>query len=159
MKLEEFYASRDRLEEGGMQAIGKALAKQQSLRKIEVYQNGSKRGLKYLLDYLIVCKESIVSVNIDDNKSINRAIPELKRLISSCPHLHYLNISNLNMKRKYCQEVADSILEAISKGSKLEELMWDNDLSCSVSTAKCFLEKVASSQTPQLKKLSMAGVF
>ena len=55
MKLVEFSACRDRLEEEGMAAIAQVFEKQKSLVKLEVYQNGSKRGLTQLLSSLISC--------------------------------------------------------------------------------------------------------
>lgn len=74
MKLKEFYASRDRLEQDGMEALSKVIQAQQSLQKIEVTQNGSKLGLRYLLQALATCKE-LTEININDNMSINKAIP------------------------------------------------------------------------------------
>lgn len=87
MKLKEIYASRDRLEQDGMQAMAKVIAHQKSLEKIEVYQNGSKMGLKYLLTALSQCAETLTYVNFQDNKSINRAIPELIEFITTCKNL------------------------------------------------------------------------
>jgi Ran GTPase-activating protein (RanGAP) involved in mRNA processing and transport len=77
MQLVEFYASRDRLEQEGMEAMAQVFKKQKCLEKIEVYQNGSKKGLIALLDSLAFCKDTLREVNISDNKSINRAVPQL----------------------------------------------------------------------------------
>ena len=62
------------------------------------------------------CKDTIESINIRDNK-INKAIPELKSMILNCKKLKYLNISDLNMKKKYCIEVSETIVKACSSGS------------------------------------------
>jgi Ran GTPase-activating protein 1 len=64
MKLREFYASRDRLEQEGLEALSKVFSKQQCLEKIEVYQNGSKEGLKFLLSSFVHCRATLKSVNI-----------------------------------------------------------------------------------------------
>ena len=64
MKLTEFYASRDRLEQEGLEAMAKVFSKQKCLEKIEVYQNGSKEGLKFLLASFVDCKATLKSVNI-----------------------------------------------------------------------------------------------
>ena len=64
MKLVEFSACRDRLEEEGMASMGKVFAHQKSLVKLEVYQNGSKRGLTQLLESLVSCKSTLKYVDI-----------------------------------------------------------------------------------------------
>ena len=57
------------------------------------------------------CKNTLRYVNISDNKSINKAIPELITLLNECKEtLTYINISDLNMKPKYLKEVSDAII-------------------------------------------------
>ena len=75
MKLKELYATRDRLEQDGMKAIAQVIKKQKTLVKIELLQNGSKIGLRHLFDSLLECKANIKHININDNLSINKAIP------------------------------------------------------------------------------------
>ena len=77
MKLEEFRASRDRLENEGIQAMGRIFSKHKSLKVLEIYQNGSKEGFLELVKSLIDCKNTLEYVDISDNKPINNAIPEL----------------------------------------------------------------------------------
>ena len=71
MKVKEFCGSRSRLEDEGLEALGKVFSKHKSLEKIEVYQSGSKAGLKHLFNSLVDCKKTIKYVRVDDNKSIN----------------------------------------------------------------------------------------
>jgi hypothetical protein len=80
---------------------------------------------------------------VNDNKSINKAIPELINFVLSCKKLEYLNISNLNMTKHNCMKTADGIIEAIKVGSNLRELVWDSDLIVSHSTATDFLKRVS----------------
>ena len=42
MKLKEFYGSRGRLENEGIEALSEVFRTQKSLKKIEVYQSGIK---------------------------------------------------------------------------------------------------------------------
>lgn len=47
-----------------MRAMAKVFEKQKALKKIEVYQNGSKRGLKELFLALSECRDTLESVNV-----------------------------------------------------------------------------------------------
>jgi Ran GTPase-activating protein (RanGAP) involved in mRNA processing and transport len=66
---------------------------------------------------LVECKDSLTELEINDNKSINRAIPELIECITECTNLKVLNISDLNMKRKHIEPVVNAIVEALGNGS------------------------------------------
>uniref|UniRef100_A0A7S3MZB4 Uncharacterized protein n=1 Tax=Strombidium inclinatum TaxID=197538 RepID=A0A7S3MZB4_9SPIT len=158
VKLEEFYASRDRLEDPGMEAMAKVFSKQKCLRKIEVYQNGSKKGLRALLLSLAECKDTLKSVNIQDNKSINKAVDELITFIGACKELEYLNISDNKMRKKYCKKVIPAIMQALKDGSKLSDFQWNFDLACSSTLAKQFLSELSEVDS-NLKKVALAGVF
>ena len=52
-----------------------------------------------MLQALVQCKNTLKYVNIEDNKSINKAIPELIEFINTCKCVEYLNISDLKMKK------------------------------------------------------------
>lgn len=161
MKLTEFYASRDRLEQEGLEALSKVFSKQKCLEKIEVYQNGSKEGLKFLLASFVDCKGTLKSVNIQDNKSINKAIPELANFIKECTNVEYLNISDLKMTKANCLIIQQAIIDAIGPSLKLKELEWNYDLAVSTSTAQTFLSGLAEQLQGStcLQKLSLIGVF
>ena len=66
MRLTEFRASRDRLEEDGMRKMAEVFEKQKSIVKVELFQNGSKRGLAPLLKALITCKDTLKELQIQD---------------------------------------------------------------------------------------------
>lgn len=159
MRLVEFSACRDRLEEEGMAAMGKVFEKQRSLVKLEVYQNGSKRGLAPLLAALVQCKETLAYVDIQDNKSINRAIPELVNFLSECKNIETLNISDLELKRKHVPLVKDALVAALNSGSKLRELIWNYDLSCSPTQSTAVATALSQTQSIDLKSVEMVGVF
>jgi len=82
--------------------------------------------------------------------------------IKQCKNLQTLNISDLNIKRKYISEVSAAIIESLSQGLKLETLIWNYDLAKSNTKAKEFLneiENVFKQGKSSLKKISMTGVF
>ena len=135
MKLTEFQGTRSRLEEEGLTALAGVFKKQQSLVKIDVAQNGSKRGLAPLLEAMAHCKDTLKELVIQDNKSINRAIPELINCLQKCSKLELLNISDLNMKRKYFGLFTTAILGSLKNGSTLQTLTWNYDLSASNTVA------------------------
>ena len=88
-----------------MEALSEVFIKQKSLQIIDVNQNGSKTGLRKLFNALSVCRD-LRSVNVNDNH-INKAIPELQMFLQeNSQNLDYLNISNLNMKKKNCKKIS-----------------------------------------------------
>lgn len=159
MHLVEFYGSRSRLEEEGLSSLGEVFSKQKSIVRLNVSQNGSKKGLKPLLNAMCDCSETLEFIVIEDNKSINRAIPELVKCLKTCKNLKHLSISDLNMRKKFFPEVTEALLESLNSDSKLETLIWNYDLSASNSTAKTFLTDLGKSKSAHLKKVSMTGVF
>ena len=100
-------------------------------------------------------------MNIQDNKSINLAIPELANFIKECTNLEYLNMSDLKMNKANCQIIYKAITDAINPQMKLRELEWNYDLAVSTSTAQSFLTDLASKLQDghSLKKLSLVGIF
>jgi Ran GTPase-activating protein (RanGAP) involved in mRNA processing and transport len=135
MRLKTFSASRSRLEEKGIAKLSQVLYAQQSIEKLDLAQNGCKRGLAPLLKAMVKCSGTLKSLNIEDNKSINRAIPDLVNVIHSCKNLEYLNISDLNLKKKFANDVVSALLESLQSGSKIHTLVWNFDLVCSQSIA------------------------
>lgn len=104
------------------------------------------------------CSETLTRLSINDNKSINRAVPDLINCLTHCTKLEYLNISDLRLKKKFAGELANSLLQSIQNGSKLETLMWNYDLTCSNSTALRFLNSLAEIEHSSLKEVQMLGV-
>ena len=155
--LTEFHACRSKLEQDGMNAMAEVFLKQRSLQVIDVSQCGSKWGLRKLFEALKECKE-LRHVNVNDNH-INKAIPQLKSFLESVnSNLEYLNISNLNMKKKNCKIISEVLIESI-KNSRIKDLSWDYDLNCSTSTAQEFLTNFAEIENCPVERLSMIGVF
>ena len=103
--------------------------------KLDVTQNGSKRGLAPLLEAMLDCRGTLKELSIQDNKSINRAIPELENCISNCLNLEVLNISDLNLKKKSIPAIASAIIQACKVGGQLKTLIWNYDLSNSFTSA------------------------
>jgi len=98
MHLKEFYASRDRLENPGIQALSAVFAKHRTLQKIEVYQNGVRLGLSHLFKALLSCKGTIQHVDVNDNL-IKRSTDELVDFIRTCTSVRYLNLSDCLIKK------------------------------------------------------------
>ena len=98
MRLKEFSASRDRLENPGIEALSKVFSAHGTLKKIEVYQNGIRKGLHHLFSALLDCKDSIEYVDVSDNL-IKRSTEEMVQFIKSCTKVKYLNISYFFKKR------------------------------------------------------------
>ena len=159
MKLREFHGTRSRLEEEGIEALAEVFKNQGCLQKIDVCQNGSKRGLIALLDSMVACKDTLTHLVINDNKSINKAIPQLNSCIRECLNLRELNISDLNMRKRHFESVTASIAEALEQGSKIETLSWNYDLGASHSSAKIFLERLGKIEKTNLKLIRLLGVF
>ena len=99
MRLKEFYGSRGRLENDGIEALSKVFSAQKSLQKIEVYQSGIRMGLKHLFKALLDCKDTIEHVNVGDNL-IKRETADMCEFIRSCTNMKYLSISDSLIKKK-----------------------------------------------------------
>lgn len=126
MKLKEFYGSRGRLENAGIEALSKVFSKHKTLQKIEVYQSGIRMGLSPLFKALVDCRATIEYVDVSDNL-IKRDVAELGNFIKSCTNVKYLNLSDSLIKRKQQSEVFDALIQNIRGGSKLEHIVWNQD--------------------------------
>lgn len=98
MRLKEFYGSRGRLENKGIEALSKVFSAQKSLQKIEVYQSGIRMGLKHLFKALLDCQATIEHVHVGDNL-IKRETADLCTFIKTCTNVKYLNISDSLIKK------------------------------------------------------------
>lgn len=58
------------------------------------------------------CSSTIKEIHIQDNKSINRAVPDLVDVLSNCKKLEVLNISDLNLKKKFADQVVNAVLKS-----------------------------------------------
>jgi Ran GTPase-activating protein (RanGAP) involved in mRNA processing and transport len=158
MRLTEFRASRDRLEEDGMRKMAEVFEKQKSIVKLELYQNGSKRALAPLLKALVTCKGTLKELLIHDQKSGNRAPVELAELITTCMNLEVLDISDLCLRTANCTIICTAIIKALNSGSMLTRLAWNYDLERSPTTARQFLARLSSANLSNLKAFELEGV-
>jgi Ran GTPase-activating protein 1 len=98
MRLREFSASRDRLENEGIKALAEVFSTHKTLQKIEVYQNGIRMGLSHLFAALPSCKDTIEYVDVSDNL-IKRSTAEMIEFIKTCKEVKYLNLSDSLIKK------------------------------------------------------------
>ena len=59
---------------------------------------------------LVSCKNTLKELLINDNKSLNRAVPQLQSFLTSCLNLEVLDISDSTLRTKGCQAVSQSIV-------------------------------------------------
>lgn len=98
MKLKEFYGSRGRLENEGIEALSEVFKKQKSLVKIEIYQSGIKKSIGHLFTALQGI-QTIEHVDVNDN-IIKRQTDELCLFIKTSLGLKYLNLSDSLIKKQ-----------------------------------------------------------
>ena len=133
---------------------------QKTLVKIELLQNGSKIGLRHLFESLIECKATLKHINVNDNLSPNKAIPQLKEMLSKCKELEYLNIGNMHMKKRHAEVISKTLIDVMKSGSKLKELVWGDSLNNCSSVAKQFLKDLSQIKNNcALVKLEMTDTF
>lgn len=93
---------------------------------------GVKTGFKPLFKALRDgCDKTLVELTVKDNISLNRAVDELCDILLYNKSLEVLDISDLNLKKKNCQKLADAITKSLQKGSNLRTIIWNSDLVCS----------------------------
>ena len=85
-------------DEGG-EELANYISVDNSLRKLDISGNDLRMGLNFILYALLDHKQSLRELNISSNKSINKAIIPLKRIINESPNLTSINISDLNMRK------------------------------------------------------------
>lgn len=117
MRLREFSASRDRLENEGIKALSEVFREHKTLKKIEVYQNGIRMGLSHLFDALPACKDTLEYVDVSDNL-IKRSTTEMLEFIKTCKKVKYFNLSDSLIKKKQQAEVVEAIVESLQPGGE-----------------------------------------
>jgi Ran GTPase-activating protein (RanGAP) involved in mRNA processing and transport len=73
IQLTEFHASHNKLEQYGLRHLSDYFSEQHCLQAITLSFNGSKKGLSYLFESLLACKDSIKYISVEGNTSINLA--------------------------------------------------------------------------------------
>lgn len=81
------------------------------MKKVDVSGNDLRRGLNFILYALLDSKQSLRELNISSNRSVNKSIQPLHRLITQSINLVSLNISDLNMRKDYLRSTADVLVK------------------------------------------------
>jgi Ran GTPase-activating protein 1 len=109
LKLREFYAGRNRMEDTGYKAIASALKEMGTLVKIEMPQNFVKKdGMITMIDALKQ-NESLEYLHIHDNWLKEEAIKEFSELIRSLGSLKSINISDCDIGGLGVKKIARAI--------------------------------------------------
>lgn len=97
LKLEEFYAGRNRMEDTGYKAVASVLKEMGTLKKIELPQNFVKKeGMMAMIDALKENK-TLEHLHIHDNWLKEEAIKEFGGLLKSLDSLKSINISDCDI--------------------------------------------------------------
>lgn len=97
LKLREFYAGRDRLENKGITALAHVFSEMGSLQVVHVPQNGIKdAGMRELIAALQKSKD-LHTLRVNDNWLKAESTEQLLGLMLACRSLRELNISDGNM--------------------------------------------------------------
>ena len=149
LQIEEFYlANNEFINEKSMKVFGKFFGLMKSCRVLDISNNvtcGDHKALKWLLEGLVLSKNSLVELNISNNKSINceGTLDVLCQLLTDNLQLKILNISNLGMNKDNCDKLLAFLKIHFTKSwnlnNNLQKLIWDKDLSCSKQNAKKFI--------------------
>jgi predicted RecB family endonuclease len=59
------------------------------------------------------CAGSLTELHIQDNKGINRAVPELVEVLEKCKNLEILNMSDLKIKKSNAVLVRDALVKTL----------------------------------------------
>jgi len=103
--------------------------------------------MAHLIKGLLACKDNLLKINIGGNLGSNNkpTITEILNIIKQCYKLKSLNISAMGIKKKNCKllikAINDKFKESWNLNNELRELIWNDDLKCSPSTAIQFLSK------------------
>jgi len=104
-------------------------------------------AMLHLLVGLFSRKATLTWVNISGNEGINgaKSFGELKKLMTKSKKLRTLNISTLGMSKKNCKAIVKLLNDQMNSGwnldNNLRELIWNDDLKKSPTTAIKFLTK------------------
>lgn len=128
LKLVEFYAGRNRLEDDGYEAIAKVLGDMGTLVKIEMPQNFvKKQGMISMLTALKLNK-SLSYVHIHDNWLKEEAINEFCSFIKSQSSLKSVNISDCDIGGLGVKKIVRALGNSPSRDTITEFLCNYNDV-------------------------------
>jgi Ran GTPase-activating protein (RanGAP) involved in mRNA processing and transport len=120
MKLTEFIAFRNKLRDGGIEAMANVFEKQESLEVLKINSCDIKLGFVKLFEVLMSsCHETMRVLHIQDNLLKKVTADELGLAILSLENLEELDMSDCNAKKSHCILLAQGLAKAVASGSKL----------------------------------------
>lgn len=141
LRLVQFSAGRDRLENKGIIALAAVFKEMQSLEVIEVPQNGIKKdGMLALLDALKSNAQSLREIYLHDNWVKGEAANRLATLIYRARNLVKLNISDSDMGTEAAYLVIRALHDSPLVRSSLREFYCNFNEITSATINKTVLE-------------------
>ena len=157
LRLVQFSAGRDRLENKGITALAGVFKEMQSLEVIEIPQNGIKKdGMLALLDALKDNANNLREIYIHDNWVKGQAADKLVELIYRTRGLEKLNISDSDMGTEAAYLVIRALHDSITVRSSLQEFYCNFNEITSASINKQVLEMLLK-EFPNLKHVEYRG--
>lgn len=153
IRLEEFSAGRDRLEDKGISALANAFQKMGSLHAVKVPQNGIKKEGMLALLKALKQNECLRTMWINDNWLKEEAVDLFCELLETHKHLKEIDVSDCNIGEKNSIKVFSALKNT---QSPIGEFIYNyNELEEKKNVAKC-LENALLLQS--LRKLSVKGI-
>lgn len=156
LKLEQFSAGRDRLENKGIKRLSEVFSEMKSLKVIEIPQNGIKKeGMLSLMEALKANFETLREVYIHDNWIKNEAVDKLVEFLLKSNKLERLNISDSDMGNEAVLLIMKAMKESPCSETLKEFHCNYNEVECSKTAAKCF--HIILAHLPKLELFEFKG--
>lgn len=158
LKLVQFSAGRDRLENKGITALAGVFKAMGSLEVLEVPQNGIKKdGMIALLESLKANAATLREVYLHDNWIKQEAIDRLVEFILRAKALERLNVSDSTMGTSGALLVAKALSENESVRATLKQFSCNYNEVESSAVSKRILEILGSGVFSQLELVEFKG--
>jgi Ran GTPase-activating protein (RanGAP) involved in mRNA processing and transport len=158
LKLVQFSAGRDRLENKGIKALAGVFKNMGGLQVIEVPQNGIKKdGMIALLEALKANAETLREVYLHDNWIKQEAIDRLVEFLLRARHLERLNISDSTMGTAGALLVAMALGESSELRSSLKHFACNYNEVESSAVSKRILDILLSDDFKALETVEFKG--
>ena len=158
LKLVQFSAGRDRLENKGITALAGVFKAMGSLEVLEVPQNGIKKdGMIALLESLKANAATLREVYLHDNWIKQEAIDRLVEFILRAKALERLNVSDSTMGTSGALLVAKALSENESVRATLKQFSCNYNEVESSGVSKRILEILGSGVFSQLELVEFKG--
>jgi hypothetical protein len=160
LKLWEFHCNHNQLGEQATRDLSILFSEMDTLEKVDISANNSKYGLRMVLKSLFTSKLTLRDLDISCNKTVNKSIRPLEKLIKCCPKLERLAISDLNMKQQHIITISEAIVAKIKlPQSRLQEIEWSYDMEICGKQGLKFIDQRSTIKNSNVKKLKVNGVF